>query len=101
MAHGDYECCAVCDCKMSYGEFDNAKTDICASCAAALALQGVVCRNVTEFNQWLNEVDIDRGKKILKEVGFSKCFYDNETDEIYHRRFEAEPPAGAAEERRD
>ena len=42
MAHGDYDCCAICDCKIKYNGFDSlTKEKICESCLIGLRINDV------------------------------------------------------------
>ena len=87
MAHADYDCCAVCDSKIDYNTNADSKAIICEDCIKQLKLNNIICDSVKDFNQWLLEVEIGKGKKILKDIGFSICCYGNETDRIYKKRF--------------
>ena len=49
MAHGDYDCCAVCDCKLSYNSTNPyTKEEICVDCLKALRDNGVNVLDPTE-----------------------------------------------------
>ena len=81
MAHGDYHCCALCDCKITYGGFDaTTKEQICSECVADLAQKGVIVHNVQELLEWIEKTDIKILKSILKDIGFTFCFYPNVID---------------------
>ena len=79
MAHGDYNCCAVCDSKLSYAGTDSStKEEICAYCAVALAQVGVIARNGMELVLWIMANNLDIIQKKLKSRPIRKCFYGNE-----------------------
>ena len=48
MAHGDYNCCAVCDSKLEYSNDAQTKEELCSWCAVNLAQSGVFVHNVVE-----------------------------------------------------
>ena len=77
MAHGDYDCCAVCDRKMAYGG-ERTKEDLCSECAIALAKRGVFCGSVAELLVWIKGSDFSR--PMLLEAGYSPCYYTNAVD---------------------
>ena len=84
MAHADYDCCAICDCKLSYVGFYNARTkeDICSYCVAELVKRGVIVHSVDELLEWLSKEDIEKVKTILEELNFRCCYYKNSVDEL-------------------
>lgn len=79
MAHADYDCCAVCDCKLSYQGYCSAgtKDEICSRCVANLAECGIIVHNVDELVTWINESPDIIVKAVLVLVGFRKCYYQN------------------------
>jgi len=82
MAHSDYNCCAVCDRKMSYvGIGAKTKTEICSTCIANLAQEGVIVHNVEELVDWAKDNNKETVKNILQIVGFHFCYYGNWVDE--------------------
>jgi hypothetical protein len=84
MAHANYECCAVCDKKVYYAFGDvYAKDVICTNCVVELALRGVFIRNVHELHEWMEKESPEKVLEILEQVGFKKCHYWNEIDELY------------------
>jgi len=87
MAHGDYHCCAICDSKMAYVGFDAvAKEHICSYCVANLARRGVIVGNVKELIEWITKAKKKQLEQILSAVGFRKCFYLNDVDEMVEKR---------------
>ena len=83
MAHGDYDCCAICDSKQSYGGWDaKTKEKICSYCVCELSKEGVVVHDVNELLAWMDETDINAMREILIRVNFRKCFYPNEVDDL-------------------
>lgn len=82
MAHSDYNCCAVCDRKMGYqGIGARSKTEICSSCVADLAEQGVIVHHTGELIEWIEETETEEVESVLDKVGFSFCYYSNSVDE--------------------
>jgi len=87
MAHADYNCCAVCDSKLSYAGFDaTTKKEICSRCVANLAEKGVIVHDVDELIEWVKNEDAEKVAKILKDVKFKFCFYPNEVDDIVGKK---------------
>ena len=87
MAHADYNCCAVCDSKLSYAGFSaTAKEEICSRCVANLAEKGVIVHDVDELIEWIKNEDAEKVAKVLKDVGFRFCYYSNTVDEIVERK---------------
>ena len=58
MAHADYDCCAICDCKLSYAGFYNART----------------------------KEDIRKVKAILEQLNFRCCYYQDSIDDLLESR---------------
>jgi hypothetical protein len=48
MAHGDYNCCAICDSKMEYSNYAETKNNICSNCVCNLAEKGKIIRSVDD-----------------------------------------------------
>ena len=88
MAHADYDCCAICDCKLSYAGFYNARTkeNICSYCLAELAKRGVIVHDTDELLDWLSKEDIRKVKAILEQLNFRCCYYKNSVDELLENR---------------
>lgn len=83
MAHGDYNCCAICDNKQEYNAFDSkTKEEICTDCLKALRAEGLNILDVEELKNWIKTEQPDKVKIILIKVGYHKCFYDNEVDSV-------------------
>jgi DNA gyrase/topoisomerase IV subunit B len=90
MAHGDYACCAVCDCKMYYDAFSgDVKTKLCSACAVDLAKDGVYVSNGDELIDWMKK-NSTTAKVFLREHGFNVCYYKNEVDETFKKLPEGE-----------
>jgi hypothetical protein len=83
MAHGDYDCCAVCDSKLSYSNDATTKETLCSGCAVNLAQKGVFVHGVTELKTWMIEEHPRVVVSALDSVGFSPCLYPNEVDALY------------------
>lgn len=108
MAHADYACCAVCDRKMYYDPWAEAKTEICSDCVANLATQGVIVHNTSELLAWIKSTDADTVGKVLANAGFRFCHYWNPIDEAVenkgfkpdeHRGLTPRPADGASRRR--
>jgi hypothetical protein len=82
MAHADYNCCAVCDCKMAYSCDATIKKDMCGPCVANLARLDIICGTVEELTKWVNETAAEKVAVALLAVGFSKCFYNADIDAL-------------------
>lgn len=86
MAHADYDCCAICDCKMQYNEFDSlTKERICEPCLIKLRVNGVMVITFDELIKWVNDTDKEFVGKVLKEMGYQRCFYPNRFDVLIDR----------------
>jgi hypothetical protein len=54
MAHGDYHCCAICDCKLHYGGYDTrTKENVCMGCMANLAKADIIIYTVDDLIEWI------------------------------------------------
>lgn len=82
MAHADYECCAICDDKMSPGDWETEpKTVLCTSCAVRLAKKGHYITCVDELLEWMRKTP--NAVEILDSIGFKQCYYKNDVDDLY------------------
>lgn len=80
MAHGDYNCCAVCARKLEYaGMNPKHKMRICQNCQKALRDEGAPIITVSELIEWVAK-DPDVAIPTLNEVGFKECHYETEVD---------------------
>lgn len=86
MAHGDYDCCAVCDNKQSFSYDPETKSEICSSCVAGLARQGVILGSVSELMDWIRQGSEDV-RAALEKVGFLRCYYLNDVDALVQEKF--------------
>ena len=83
MAHGDYDCCAICDSKQGYSNDSETKEEICSYCVAGMAENGIIVRNVNALISWMGSENPEKVREILGKVGFRKCFYHNRVDDAY------------------
>lgn len=93
MAHADYHCCAVCDSKMGYAHgYAETKVSLCTDCMKSLHAFGVMVYDGEDLMAWMKGDDNTCARKlqILRDVGFSKCFYGNDVDTAYEALEEAE-----------
>ena len=82
MAHADYHDCALCDSKLDYGGIDApSKERMCADCAVALALDGVIARSGAELVKWITDNDAEKVREVLTKHGFQFCYYPNDVDD--------------------
>ena len=81
MAHADYNCCAVCDCKLHYVGYDSeTKEEICDYCLKELRDMGIHIITACELVDWIKNTDSETVEKVLKSVGYSACYYPNDVD---------------------
>ena len=85
MAHADYDCCAVCDCKMSFSYNSETKEDICEDCLITLRDNNLSISTVKELIGWIKKKDSEKLKEKVGKIGFSKCCYDNDVDEALEK----------------
>lgn len=81
MAHADYNCCAVCDCKLEYSEDSQTKETVCMECMANLYKHGVMIKSVNGLIDWITATPKRTIRKVLKDIGFRRCYYTNEVDD--------------------
>ncbi|MCM8901303.1 hypothetical protein KVG29_08730 [Caldicoprobacter algeriensis] len=87
MAHGDYNCCAVCDCKLEYAGWDAvSKARICEDCLLKLQEMNLPIVTVWQLIEWIKNEEIETLKTKLKELGFRGCYYENDVDEAVKSR---------------
>lgn len=78
MAHGDYSCCAICDCKIHYWE-EKTKEYPCVDCYEVLENHWMSFKDLK--NNIENKENMDKVNDIFKECWYSPCYYANEFDE--------------------
>ena len=82
MAHADYNCCAICDRKLSYNAWDaRAKEEICTDCLVRLRDMGLNIITVQELIHWIRNEETEKLKDVLKGLRFKPCLYSNPVDE--------------------
>jgi len=87
MAHADYDCCAICDCKLYYNAYDSrTKETICSDCLKALRDKGIHIITVEELINWIEKNPIEIVKETMKNLGFRECYYYNEVDELMREK---------------
>jgi len=92
MAHADYDCCAVCDCKMGYNAYNaRSKAKICSKCVANLAEHDVIVHDTLELEDWIKNTEQTKVEKVLNDVGFSFCCYSNLVDETVEENTDLKP----------
>lgn len=79
MAHGDYECCAICDRKMGYHAFtEDHKTDVCPECREKEGVPATTLR----FMALVEAASREELAVLLPRIGFEFCFYHNPVDDL-------------------
>ena len=88
MAHGDYRCCAICDCKQEYvGLNDSFKDDICPSCRTKeIPTVSKLLKKINSFE------DKEKLKTWLKEIKMTECYYQNEVDDLIAYKLNGKVP---------
>lgn len=87
MAHADYECCAVCDGRMSYSSNAEGKQLVCPRCALEIMkLSGQEVTTSEEFIAWVNDYQKRHVLPMLRKLGFRKCYYGNDVDEAVAKK---------------
>lgn len=81
MAHADYDCCAICDDKISYSGFATpaTKEDICTKCRRLLQNRNINVVDKEQLLEWIKNTP--DAKKIPTDIGYQKCYYKNDVDE--------------------
>lgn len=82
MAHADYDCCAICDSKITFNVDAEAKTDICDYCRESLHEIGVSPQTVKNLKDWIRKTDHDDLLETLTSIGFWLCSYSNDVDNL-------------------
>lgn len=85
MAHGDYNCCAVCDSKLAYTGNPTTKEEICPECLLKLQAKNLDIVTSNQLIVWIKKADKEKFK-LLKEIGFQTCCFSNEVDKAYNRK---------------
>ncbi len=81
MAHADYNCCAICDCKIKYaGRHARTKKDICGKCL--VELKKIDIHNINGFKKYIKKSRYDDLKELLLKLDYSFCWYGNEIDDL-------------------
>ena len=81
MAHGDYSCCAICDCKLEYGS-ERTKEDLCICCLMDLRSNGVNVLSVEELLAWMSKESAEEVIRVLKACGHCFCHFPNKVDDF-------------------
>lgn len=81
MAHGDYNCCAICDCKMDYSGFDaRTKEEICEDCLDRCEKLNLNIKNVDDLRKYIKNARYEELKENLLKLNYSFCWYGNDLD---------------------
>ena len=88
MAHGDYNCCALCDCKMDYSGWEaTTKEEICEDCLDNIKELDLNITNVKELEKFIGDGDYEKVRELLLKCDFWFCHYWNEIDKLVFYRF--------------
>jgi hypothetical protein len=92
MAHGDYDCCAVCDTKMAYSHDATTKKEVCSECAVSLYVAtGERITSGDALVDWITRTGT-AAVAILDHAGYSKCYYTNPVDDAVNALRDARTP---------
>lgn len=87
MAHADYNCCAICDCKMNYaGGYAETKDKLCPECIERSAALGHLCVRPEQVVEHVKTLDDAAALVWLNAMGFDPCYYENDTDKYLIER---------------
>lgn len=87
MAHADYDCCAICDCKMNYsGGGADTKASLCVGCIGRTAELGKLLTRPEQVVEHLKGL-VDADALVwLHAIGFDPCYYGNDLDKYLIER---------------
>lgn len=96
MAHGDYDCCLICDCKMSFSYDARTKEEVCTACLKFMRDRGEILLSQEEVIEFLKARDDESALKWLNEVGYSPCYYRCDSDSyiLFERGFDVNKETG-------
>ena len=82
MAHSDYDCCAVCDSKMTYRHAAaGTKDSICSTCTNNLfQWTGVYIGSVDDLLTYFADLSDDKLLETLHSLDFCSCMFENKVD---------------------
>jgi hypothetical protein len=83
--HGDYDCCAICDDKMSYrGDGATTKAELCPDCLGNLRelTGGKEFPNQLALVKWILTAPVEQ----LRLLWVSRCYYPNIIDDAFADR---------------
>lgn len=87
MAHGDYNCCMICDRKMEYNAYEaETKKRPCIGCISTMRDVGTILLTPDEFVAHMKSLSPTDGAAFLVRIGFSKCSYQNAVDQAAYDR---------------
>lgn len=86
MAHWDYHCCAVCDCKIDYAGHDaRTKKDICVECLKNLRGAWINILDWEELTKYIESNDPVEVRQVLEKIWFCYCWYENPVDDAANK----------------
>lgn len=82
MAHADYDCCAICDCKMSYNSSEpKTKESLCEECLERINSMGIHVYKLDQVKSLLLRMTNELALEFLHKLHFSPCYYPNPFDQ--------------------
>jgi hypothetical protein len=87
MAHGDYNCCAICDSKLDYNAGDaRTKEEICDDCIERSIALGHPCVRPTNVVEYIKTLNDQVALIWLHAMDFDPCYYENDLDKYLIER---------------
>jgi|FLYL01.1.fsa_nt_gi hypothetical protein len=81
MAHGNYECCMICDASLCFDAQAKSKESLCPSCAINVYEEtGLRVPRPVEFIAWVRLQTPESLRPVLERLGFESCGYPNPVD---------------------
>ena len=88
MAHGDYNCCAICDSKMDYNAYEaKTKEDMCEECLDKCKELNLNIKDVDDFKEYIKNASYTELKENLIKLNYEFCWYSNDLDKDIAYRF--------------
>lgn len=81
MAHGNYDCCALCDGGLGLTDDSRAKEDICETCSLFAKYEfAFPIESVSQLIQFTQNATPDQLKILAQR--YEKCSYKNHVDDV-------------------
>jgi hypothetical protein len=82
MAHGNYDCCAICDTEVRYNTNAPAKGVLCRECCDALRASDVLVCGAVGLKAWMLQIP-EQAQPLLSALKFRECCYPNSVDDTW------------------